>query len=207
MDDKTYTEQADFTAAEEPFGLFQAWMDEAIASEPDDPNAMAVATVDADGLPDVRMILLKGADERGFVFYTNRGSAKGRELEAAPKAALLFYWKSLHRQIRIRGPIEPVSDAEADAYFASRSRESRIGAWASDQSRPLESRAALEAAVARLTAEFAGKEVPRPPYWHGYRVVPLAIEFWASGPHRLHDRIVFRRASPGAPWVKTRLYP
>jgi pyridoxamine 5'-phosphate oxidase len=197
----------DFTAANEPFGLFQSWIAEAVASEPDDPNAMAVATVDADGLPDVRMILLKGADERGFVFYTNRGSAKGRELEAAPKAALLFYWKSLHRQIRIRGPIEAVGKAEADAYFASRSRESRIGAWASDQSRPLESRATLEAAVARLTAEFAGKEVTRPPYWHGYRVVPLAIEFWASGAHRLHDRIVFRRTSPGAPWVKTRLYP
>jgi pyridoxamine 5'-phosphate oxidase len=206
MDDKTQAEQ-DFTAAEEPFGLFQAWMGEAIASEPDDPNAMAVATVDADGLPDVRMILLKGADERGFVFYTNRGSAKGRELEAAPKAALLFYWKSLHRQIRIRGPIEPVNAAEADAYFASRSRESRIGAWASEQSRPLESRAALEAEVARLTAEFAGKDVPRPPYWHGYRVVPLSIEFWASGAHRLHDRIVFRRALPGEPWVKTRLFP
>jgi len=207
MDDNTHAEQPDFTAAEEPFGLFQAWMDEAIASEPDDPNAMAVATVDADGLPDVRMILLKGADERGFVFYTNRGSAKGRELEAAPKAALLLYWKSLHRQIRMRGPIERVSDAEADAYFASRSRESRIGAWASDQSRPLESRAALEAAVARRTAEFAGKDVPRPPYWHGFRVVPLEIEFWASRPHRLHDRIVFRRSSPSAPWVKTRLYP
>jgi pyridoxamine 5'-phosphate oxidase len=207
MDDNTRAEQPDFTRAEEPFGLFQAWMDEAIASEPDDPNAMAVATVDADGLPDVRMILLKGADERGFVFYTNRGSAKGRELEAAPKAALLLYWKSQHRQIRMRGPIERVSDAEADAYFASRSRESRIGAWASDQSCPLESRAALEAAVARRTAEFAGKEVPRPPYWHGFRVVPLEIEFWASRPHRLHDRIVFRRPSPGAPWVKTRLYP
>jgi len=207
MDDNTRAEQLDFTRAEEPFGLFQAWMDEAIASEPDDPNAMAVATVDADGLPDVRMILLKGADERGFVFYTNRGSAKGRELEAAPKAALLLYWKSLHRQIRMRGPIERVSDAEADAYFASRSRESRIGAWASEQSRYLESRAALEAEVARRTAEFAGKDVPRPPYWHGFRVVPLEIEFWASRPHRLHDRIVFRRPSPRAPWVKTRLYP
>jgi pyridoxamine 5'-phosphate oxidase len=153
------------------------------------------------------MILLKGADPRGFVFYANCGSAKGLELEAAPKAALLFHWKSLHRQIRVRGPIEPVSDAEADAYFASRSRESRIGAWASDQSRPLASREDLKAAVARRTAEFAGKDVPRPPYWRGYRVVPLEIEFWASRPHRLHDRILFRRPAPGAPWAKTRLYP
>lgn len=197
----------DFTEAEDPFELFARWMAEAIAGEPDDPNAMAVATVDADGLPNVRMILLKGSDPRGFVFYTNCGSAKGLELAAAPKAALLFYWKSLHRQIRIRGPVEPVSDAEADAYFASRSRESRIGAWASNQSRPLQSREALEAAVARRYSEFEGKDVPRPPYWHGYRVMPLAIEFWASGPHRLHDRIVFCRNSPDAPWVKTRLYP
>ena len=182
-------------------------MEEAIASEPVDPNAMAVATVDADGLPNVRMILLKGADERGFVFYTNCGSAKGHELAGEPKAALLLYWKSLHRQIRIRGAIEPVSDAEADAYFASRSRESRIGAWASNQSRPLESRQALEAAVAAREAEFKDKDVPRPPYWHGYRVVPREIEFWASGAHRLHDRIVFRRPTPDAAWIKTRLYP
>jgi len=197
----------DFTQSQDPFELFARWMEEAIANEPVDPNAMAVATVDADGLPNVRMILLKGADERGFVFYTNCGSAKGHELAGEAKAALLFYWKSLHRQIRIRGNIEPVSDEEADAYFASRSRESRIGAWASNQSRPLESRQALEAAVAAREAEFKGKDVPRPPRWHGYRVVPREIEFWASGAHRLHDRIVFRRPAPGAPWIKTRLYP
>ena len=197
----------DFPQSENPFELFARWMDEAIANEPVDPNAMAVATVDADGLPNVRMILLKGADARGFVFYTNCGSAKGHELAGEPKAALLFYWKSLHRQIRIRGNIEPVSDEEADAYFASRSRESRIGAWASNQSRPLESRQALEAAVAAREAEFKGKDVPRPPRWHGYRVVPREIEFWASGAHRLHDRIVFRRPAPGTPWIKTRLYP
>jgi pyridoxamine 5'-phosphate oxidase len=197
----------DFTGADQPFALFAGWMAEAEAAEPVDPNAMAVATVDSDGLPNVRMILLKGADERGFVFYTNCGSAKGHELAGDPKAALLFYWKSLHRQIRIRGSIEPVSDAEADAYFASRSRESRIGAWASNQSQPLESREALEAAVATWTAEFEGKDVPRPPHWHGYRVVPREIEFWSGGAHRLHDRIVFRRAAAEMPWIKTRLYP
>ncbi len=197
----------DFTAAEEPLALFASWMAEAEASEPDDPNAMALATVDAQGAPNVRMILLKGADERGFVFYTNCESAKGLELAAAPRAALLFYWKSLHRQIRIRGPVEPVSAAEADAYFASRSRESRIGAWASSQSRPLASRAKLEEAVARYGERFGKGEVPRPPHWHGYRVTPLEIEFWASRPHRLHDRIVFRRGAPNKPWVKTRLYP
>jgi len=197
----------DFTEATEPLALFKAWMAEAIAAEPADPDAMAVATVDPSGLPNVRMILLKGADERGFVFYTNCGSAKGEELAANPKAALLLYWKSLGRQIRMRGGIEPVSDAEADAYFASRHRESRIGACASRQSRPLASRAALEAEVARLTESFAGGEVPRPDYWHGYRLVPVEIEFWQSGPFRLHDRIVFRRGSPREAWTKTRLYP
>jgi pyridoxamine 5'-phosphate oxidase len=197
----------DFTEATEPFALFGAWMAEAEAAEPADPEAMAVATVDPSGLPNVRMILLKGADERGFVFYTNCGSAKGEELAANPKAALLLYWKSLGRQIRMRGPVEPVSDAEADAYFASRHRESRIGACASRQSRSLPSRAALEAEVARLTESFGGGEVPRPDYWRGYRLVPLGIEFWKSGPFRLHDRIVFRRASPRAAWTKTRLYP
>ncbi len=198
---------ADFTAAEEPFALFRQWLGEAERSEPADPEAMAVATVDADGLPNVRMILLKGADSQGFVFYTNCGSAKGLELAANPKAALLFYWKSLGRQIRIRGPIEPVTEAEADAYFATRHRESRIGAWASNQSRPLESRAVLEAGVERLTEEFEGRDVLRPPYWHGYRVRPVAIEFWQSGDFRLHDRIVFRRADPDGAWSKTRLFP
>jgi pyridoxamine 5'-phosphate oxidase len=197
----------DFTQAAEPLALFQAWMEEAAAAEPADPEAMAVATVDASGLPNVRMILLKGADERGFVFYTNCESAKGEELAVNPKAALLLYWKSLGRQIRMRGPVEPVSEAEADAYFASRHRESRIGACASRQSRPLASRAALETEVARLTETFAGGEIPRPDYWRGYRLVPLEIEFWKSGPFRLHDRIVFRRASPREAWTKTRLYP
>jgi pyridoxamine 5'-phosphate oxidase len=168
---------------------------------------MALATVDAEGLPDVRMILLKGADERGFVFYTNCESAKGNELAANPKAALLFYWKSLGRQIRLRGPVEPANEAEADAYFATRHRESRIGACASRQSRPLESRAALEAEVERLTKSFGDGPVKRPLYWRGYRVIPLEIEFWRHGAFRLHDRIVFRRASAHDPWTKTRLYP
>ncbi len=201
------TEAQDFTAADDPFALFQAWFAEAEKTEPADPDAMAVATVDAHGLPNVRMILLKGADSQGFVFYTNCESAKGQELGANPKAALLFYWKSLGRQIRVRGPIAPVSDAEADAYFATRHRESRIGAWASQQSRPLESRAALEEAVARYTQEFADTAVPRPPHWHGYRVRPVEIEFWQNGAYRLHDRIVFRRANPDDPWTKTRLNP
>jgi len=200
-------EGADFTEAHAPFSLFRSWMTEAEAAEPADPEAMALATVDADGLPNVRMILLKRADERGFVFYTNCESAKGLELAATLKAALLFYWKSLGRQIRIRGLVEPTTEAEADAYFATRHRESRIGACASAQSRPLASRAALEAEVERLTQAFGDGAVPRPVYWRGYRLVPLEIEFWRNGPFRLHDRIVFRRASPQDPWTKTRLYP
>jgi pyridoxamine 5'-phosphate oxidase len=200
-------EMADFTEASDPFDLFFRWMKEAEAAEPIDPEAMAVATVDADGLPNVRMILLKGTDARGFVFYTNKDSAKGMELAGTPKAALLLYWKSLGRQIRIRGPIESTSEAEADAYFATRHRQSRIGACASAQSRPLASRAVLEEEVARLTKAFGSGDVPRPSYWCGYRVIPLEIEFWRSGAFRLHDRIVFRRASPGDPWTKTRLYP
>ena len=199
--------EADFTEATDPFDLFQAWMSEAAAAEPVDPEAMAVATVDAGGLPNVRMILLKGADEGGLVFFTNSESAKGGELAANPKAALLFYWKSLGRQIRMRGPVKPATAAEADAYFATRHRESRIGACASLQSRALASRAALEAEVARFTEAFAGGEVPRPDYWRGYRLVPLEIEFWQNGPFRLHDRVVFRRTSPRGPWTKTRLYP
>ena len=197
----------DFTEAADPLALFHAWMAEAEAAEPVDPEAFALATVDASGLPNVRMILLKGADERGLVFYTNCESAKGGELAANPKAALLFYWKSLGRQIRVRGPVEPASDAETDAYFANRHRESQIGACASRQSRPLASRAALEAQVARLAETFAGGEVRRPGYWRGYRLEPLEIEFWKSGSFRLHDRIVFRRTSPQAAWTKTRLYP
>jgi pyridoxamine 5'-phosphate oxidase len=197
----------DFTAADDPFGLFQTWLADAEKSEPADPEAMALATADADGLPNVRMILLKGADERGFVFYTNCGSAKGGELAVNPKAALLFYWKSLGRQIRVRGPVEPVTEAEADAYFATRHPQSRIGAWASRQSRPLESRAALEEAVARYRDEFDGREVPRPDYWRGFRVRPVEIEFWQNGEYRLHDRIVFRRQTLDDAWTKTRLNP
>jgi pyridoxamine 5'-phosphate oxidase len=209
MDDQSrrMSEDADFTEATDPLALFRAWMAEAEGAEPVDPEAMALATVDADGLPNARMILLKGADERGLVFYTNCDSAKGQELAANPQAALLFYWKSLGRQVRLRGAVEPATDAEADAYFATRHRESRIGACASQQSRPLASRAALEAEVARLTEAFGIGEVPRPAYWRGYRLVPLEIEFWQSGAFRLHDRILFRRASPQQPWTKTRLYP
>lgn len=197
----------DFTAADDPFELFQVWLAEAEKSEPCDPEAMALATADSDGLPNVRMILLKGADERGFVFYTNCGNAKGGELAANAKAALLFYWKSLGRQIRVRGLIEPATDAEADAYFATRHPQSRIGAWASEQSRPLESRAALEEAVVRYADQFDGREITRPDYWRGYRVRPVEIEFWQNGDYRLHDRIVFRRAAPDEAWTKTRLNP
>jgi len=197
----------DFTEAADPLALFRTWLAEAAATEPADPEAMAVATVDASGLPNVRMILLKHADERGLVFYTNIESAKGGELAANPKAALLFYWKSLGRQVRFRGPVEPATAAEADAYFATRHRESRIGACASRQSRPLASRAELEAEVARLTESLAGGDVPRPDYWRGYRLLPLEIEFWQNGPFRLHDRIVFRRSSAREAWTKTRLYP
>jgi len=197
----------DFTGASDPFALFEDWMAEAEKSEPVDANAMALATVDRGDLPNVRMVLLKAYGPDGFIFYTNSESAKGTELAQNLKAALLLYWKSLHRQVRIRGPVEMVSEEEADAYFATRSRESRIGAWASQQSRPLPSRATFEEAVQRYTAELAGRDVARPSYWKSYRVVPLEIEFWHGRPHRLHDRIVFRRPHVGAPFVKTRLYP
>jgi pyridoxamine 5'-phosphate oxidase len=193
--------------ATDPLGLFQAWLTEAEASEPNDPNAMALATVDSDGLPDVRMVLLKGAGPDGFVFYTNTESAKGRELAATPKAALLFHWKSLRRQVRVRGPVTPVSSEEADAYFASRPRHSRIGAWASDQSRPLEGRFELERRVAEQGARFGLGEVPRPPHWSGYRVTPLAVEFWRDRPFRLHERLLFVREAAGAAWGRSRLFP
>jgi pyridoxamine 5'-phosphate oxidase len=197
----------DFTIAEEPLRLFAEWFAEAKRAEPVNPDAMALATVDADGLPNARMVLLKGFDECGFVFYTNFDSVKGQELAAAPKAALAFYWKTLQRQVRLRGSVEPVSPAEADAYFSSRSRMAQIGAWASKQSEPLESRLAFEKAVARYTAKFGAGPVPRPPHWSGYRVVPQTIEFWKERPFRLHDRIRFSRSAPDAPWSKTRLYP
>jgi len=197
----------DFTAAAEPFALFAAWLEEATAAEPRDPTAMTLATIDTDGMPNARMVLLKGADERGFVFYSSAESIKGHELAAAPKAALTFYWKSLQRQVRVRGQVETVLAAEADAYFASRSRMAQIGAWASKQSTALESRLAFEKAIARFTAKFAVGTVPRPPYWVGYRVAPQEIEFWQERPFRLHDRVAFTRADPTAPWIKTRLYP
>ncbi|HEX4196494.1 MAG TPA: pyridoxamine 5'-phosphate oxidase [Caulobacteraceae bacterium] len=193
--------------AAEPLVLFDEWMRAAEASEPNDPNAMALATVDAHGLPDMRMVLLKGVDARGFVFYTNTESAKGVELGAAPKAGLLFHWKSLRRQVRVRGPVEPVSAEEADAYFASRPRGSQIGAWASDQSRPLPDRLALERRVAEFGLRFGIGKVARPPHWSGYRVLPTAIEFWRDRPFRLHERLAFSRQAPDAAWTVARLYP
>jgi pyridoxamine 5'-phosphate oxidase len=191
---------------DDPFGLFGAWLKDAEASEPNDPNALALASVDAAGLPDVRMVLLKGFDARGFVFYTNFESAKGREILGSGKAAMGFHWKSLRRQVRVRGTTEVVTEAEADAYFASRARQSRLGARASAQSRPLESRKVLIDRVAALDAEFPG-EVPRPPNWSGIRVIPSEIEFWKDGEFRLHDRILFKREMAGGEWTRTRLYP
>ena len=197
---------ADFTEARDPFALFELWFAEARAAEINDPEAMALATVDQDGLPNVRMVLCKGADERGLVFYTNIESAKGRELEDAPRAAALFHWKSLRRQARFRGAVRQVSAAEGDAYFGSRPRGSQIGAWASRQSRTLASRADLEAAVEAYERRF-GTAVPRPDYWRGYRLEPVEIEFWLDRPSRLHERLQFKRAAPGDPWEKRLLYP
>jgi pyridoxamine 5'-phosphate oxidase len=202
----------EFAEAGEPFALFEAWFAEAQKHEPNDPNAMALASVDASGMPNVRMVLLKGLDPaghpaRGFVFYTNLESAKGVELLGTRKAALCFHWKSLRRQVRVRGEVSRTSDAEADAYFAARARGSRLGAWASQQSRPLESRFALEKAVAGVTARYALGEIPRPPHWSGFRITPLEIEFWHDRPFRLHERIVFRRGGPSESWRKERLYP
>jgi len=199
------TTDGDFTESAEPYALFARWLEDARAAEPNDPDAVALATVDGDGLPNVRMVLLKDFDAHGFVFYTNYESTKGRELLAARKAAMCFHWKSLRRQVRVRGPVETVSDAEADAYFASRPRGSRIGAWASKQSRPLESRFALEKAVAEYTARYAIGDIPRPPYWSGFRIKPVSIEFWHDRQFRLHDRVVFQADGDG--WRKTRLYP
>ncbi|OYX04344.1 MAG: pyridoxamine 5'-phosphate oxidase [Caulobacter vibrioides] len=192
---------------EDPFGLFGQWLEEARAKEPNDPNAMTLATADASGAPDARMVLLKGVDEDGFVFYTNTESAKGGQLAANPQAALLFHWKSLRRQVRARGPVARVSDAEADAYFATRPRDSQIGAWASDQSRPMEGRFVLEKRAAELALKFGLGPVPRPPHWTGFRVAPLRLEFWRDRPFRLHDRLVFERPAPTAAWTRTRLFP
>ena len=203
---QTELTSGDFTEAAEPFRLFAEWLDDAVKSEPNDPNGVALATVDEDGMPDVRMVLLKGFDEQGFVFYTNFESTKGREILSSMKAAMCFHWKSLRRQVRVRGPVEIVSDAEADAYYATRPRGSRIGAWASKQSRPLESRFALEKAVAEYTARYVIGDIPRPPYWSGFRIKPQTIEFWHDRPFRLHDRIMFSRTDAGV-WEKTRLYP
>ena len=199
--------KSDFTEAPDPFSLFDLWFAEAAKKELNDPNAMALATADADLLPNVRIVLLKGADPRGFVFYTNSESQKGGELAANPQAALVFHWKSLNRQVRVRGRVEHVSDAESDSYFASRPRDSRIGAWASQQSRPLASRAEFDAEIAAVEKLYEGQDVPRPPRWIGYRVVPLSIEFWHDRPFRKHDRIVFSRPNPGAGWMKTRIFP
>ena len=204
---KVTTAQQGFTERDDPFALFAEWLKDAEKSEPNDANAMTLATVDEEGLPNARMVLLKDFDAQGFVFYTNYESQKGQELLGTLKAALVFHWKSLRRQVRVRGIVEKVGDAEADVYFASRPRDSRIGAWASQQSRPLEGRFALEGAVAMYTAKYAIGTVPRPPYWSGFRVKPLSIEFWHDRPFRLHDRVVFRRPDHSASWGKTRLYP
>ncbi len=192
---------------EDPFALFAEWFEAAKAAELNDPNAMTLATAGADGAPDARMVLLKGVDSRGFVFYTNTESAKGRQLDANPKAALLFHWKSLRRQVRVRGAVERVADEEADAYFATRPRDSQIGAWASDQSRPMAGRFVLEKRAAELALKFGLGRVPRPAHWTGYRILPLRLEFWRDRPFRLHDRLVFERPTPGQAWDRSRLFP
>lgn len=191
----------------DPHRLFRAWFDDASRQEPVDPNAMALATVDRQGWPNVRIVLLKSFDDEGFVFYTNVESAKGVEMAATGAAALCFHWKSLARQVRVRGTVSRVADAEADAYFQSRPRLSRIGAWASRQSRPLADRSLLEQSVAECEKKFDGEEIPRPTYWSGYRLSPRSIEFWQDRPFRLHDRLLFERNDPQAPWRSVRLYP
>jgi pyridoxamine 5'-phosphate oxidase len=191
--------------ATDPLELFEQWFAEARASEPNDPEAMALATADAEGRPAVRIVLLKGYGADGFVFYTNAQSAKGEQLGSNPRAGLLFHWKSLRRQVRVEGRVERVGDDQADAYFASRTRDSQLGAWASDQSRPLDSRETFERRYDEVRRRFDGQDVPRPPHWGGYRVVPERIEFWSDRPHRLHERLLFTRAADG--WAEGLLYP
>lgn len=205
MDRTGSTEE--LAASDDPIAQFRAWQSEAAEKELNDPEAMALATADASGFPDVRMVLLKGVDQRGFVFYTNSESAKGEELAANPRAALCMHWKSLRRQVRVRGIISNVSDEEADAYFATRPKDSQIGAWASAQSRPLEGRFVFEKEIAKFAAKYALTKVPRPPYWLGYRLAPLSIEFWRDRPFRLHDRLVYRRENLESNWETVRLFP
>lgn len=193
-------------AGDDPFAIARAWLAEAESAEPNDPNAIALATVDAAGLPNTRMVLLKEIEPAAFVFYTNYESAKAQEIEATGRAAFVMHWKSLRRQVRVRGTVSREDGPQADAYFASRSLKSRLGAWASRQSRPLESRAALMAEVAKVTARF-GPKPPRPPHWGGYRLTPVEIEFWADGAFRLHDRFAWRRDDPAGPWTVERLSP
>lgn len=195
------------TPREDPFALFKSWMADAEASEPSDPNAMALATADQDGMPNVRMVLLKGVDANGFVFYSNADSVKGGELRHNAHAAINFHWKSLRKAVRAQGAVVQVSDAEADAYFATRPKDSQIGAWASPQSRPMEGRFVFEKAIAEYGVKYALTKVPRPPYWTGWRIVPSRIEFWRDRPFRLHDRLVYVRERADAPWRTERLFP